>query len=166
MSLLGELNRRNVTRVGGAYLAVSWLIVQVAETVLPVYGLGAGAVRAIITLLAIGLLPTLVFAWVFEITPGGLKRERDVSDTVDHPNDGAPTRSPDHPVLVAALTFFVVDRFVLEPDRSQPRSASASQRTIAGTLRIRDRSIAVLPFANMSGMTRRSSSPTASPRSC
>src|SRR5262245_3704226 len=67
VSLFTELNRRNVIRVAGAYVAGAWLVVQVAETMLPVYGFGEGAIRTIVTLLAIGFVPALVLAWVFEI---------------------------------------------------------------------------------------------------
>src|SRR5678816_3386412 len=77
-SFIAELRRRNVLRVSAAYLAVAWLLIQVAQTLLPAFGFGGAALRIVIVVLAIGLLPLLVFAWAFELTPEGLKRESDV----------------------------------------------------------------------------------------
>ena len=65
-SFIGELRRRNVPRVGAAYVAVAWLLMQVAQTVFPAFGLGDAAVRLVIVVLVIGLLPVLIFAWAFE----------------------------------------------------------------------------------------------------
>ena len=79
MSLFNELKRRNVIRVAMAYVVASWLIIQVVETILPAYGLGDAAIRLVVTLLGVAFIPTLVFSWVFEFTPDGLKREVDVA---------------------------------------------------------------------------------------
>ena len=61
-----------------AYVAVAWLLIQVAQTVFPAFGFGETALRVVIVVLAIGLLPVLVFAWAFELTPEGLKRESEI----------------------------------------------------------------------------------------
>ncbi len=87
MRLLAELKRRNVIRMAGLYLVGSWLIVQVAETLLPIFDTPGWVLKALVVLLAIGFLPALVFSWVFELTPEGLKREREVDRSqsiVDH----------------------------------------------------------------------------------
>ena len=68
MSLYGELKRRNVFRVGAAYMVAAWLVIQVVETILPAFGFGDVAVRVVTIVFAIGLVPTLVFAWAFELT--------------------------------------------------------------------------------------------------
>ena len=78
MSFFDELKRRNVLRVGTAYVVTAWLITQVAAATFPAFGFGSAGVRITVIVLAIGLLPALVFAWVFEITPDGLKKEADV----------------------------------------------------------------------------------------
>ena len=78
MRLLNELKRRNVIRMAGLYLVGAWLLVQVAGTVLPMFGAPEWLPRSIVILLAIGFLPALVFSWVFELTPQGLKRDEDV----------------------------------------------------------------------------------------
>ena len=75
MSFFAEIKRRNVIRMAGLYLVVAWLIVQVTSTVLPMFSVPEWLPRTIVALLAIGLLPTLVFAWVYELTPEGLKRD-------------------------------------------------------------------------------------------
>ena len=62
MSIFNELKRRNVLRVVTAYVVAAWFIIQVVETIFPIYGLSDASVRVIITLLAIGLLPAAIFA--------------------------------------------------------------------------------------------------------
>jgi hypothetical protein len=73
-----ELKRRNVLRVAAAYIVVSWLIIQVVETIFPVFGFGDAGIRFVIIVLAIGLIPALILSWAFEITPEGLKKEKDI----------------------------------------------------------------------------------------
>ena len=75
MGLLAELQRRNVIRMAGLYLVGAWLVVQVVDTVFPAFGLPAWALRGVILLLAIGFLPALMFAWIFELTPQGISLE-------------------------------------------------------------------------------------------
>ena len=78
MSLISELKRRNVFRVGAAYIVSAWLVIQVAETILPFYGFADAVIRYVITALGVGLVPALILAWAFELTPEGIKRESDV----------------------------------------------------------------------------------------
>jgi hypothetical protein len=81
MSLFNELKRRNVFRVGIAYTVASWLLIQVTDIVFPRIGLPDSAVTLVIALLAIGFIPALIFAWAFEMTPDGIKKEADVDRT-------------------------------------------------------------------------------------
>ena len=74
-----ELKRRNVFRVGIAYLIAAWLLIQIVETLFPVFGLSDASVRLVVVLLFIGLPLSLIFSWVYELTPEGLKLERDVA---------------------------------------------------------------------------------------
>ena len=69
MQLLTELKRRNVFRVAAAYIVSAWLIIQVVETVFPPFGFGDNAIRAVVITLGIGLVPALILAWVFVLTP-------------------------------------------------------------------------------------------------
>ncbi|MDX1459522.1 MAG: tetratricopeptide repeat protein [Xanthomonadales bacterium] len=153
MSFLEELKRRSVLRVGAAYVVSSWLVIQVAETVLPFYGVADSVIRWIITLLAIGLVPTLVLAWVFEWTPEGLRRDSETPE--DHAASKEGARKLDRAIMIVlalALGYFAVDKFVLDParDRALVEETTQQARSDALTESYGDRSIAVLPFADMS----------------
>ena len=76
MSIVQELKRRNVFRVAVVYLSAAWLLVEIAETLFPIYGLSDGSVRLVVTLLFIGFPLILIFSWVFELTPEGLRLEK------------------------------------------------------------------------------------------
>jgi TolB-like protein len=153
MSFLNELKRRNVIRVATAYVVASWLIIQVVETIFPVYGLGDTAIRTVITLLAVGFIPTLIFSWVFEITPEGLKREVEIIR--EESTTRLAGRKLDRVImllLAVAIGYFAFDKFVLEPVRIEGIVEEAAQqaRTDALVESYGDQSIAVLPFVNMS----------------
>src|SRR2546423_14979875 len=77
-NFFAELKRRNVIRFAGLYLVGAWLLVQVASTVLPMFGGPEWLPRSIVILLVIGFVPALIFSWVFEMTPEGIKRDADV----------------------------------------------------------------------------------------
>ena len=151
MSFFAELKRRNVIRVATAYVVAAWLIVQVVETIFPAFGFGSGAVRIAVIVLVIALIPVLVLSWVFEITPGGLRRETELA------SEGArhSARRLDRFILVLlamALGYFALDKFVLDParDRQEIEAARQEGRAEAVVERYGDSSIAVLPFANLS----------------
>lgn len=153
MSLFAELKRRNVFRVAVAYVAISWLLIQVAETVFPLYGLSDAAIRFIITAVAIGFIPVLVFSWVFELTPEGIKKD----SGVEHTGSAAVARGNrfDRVVLVVlalALGYFAFDKFVLDPERDVElvKEAAEQARSETRVEAFGDKSIAVLPFVNLS----------------
>ena len=153
LSLFNELKRRNVLRVAAAYVVVSWLVIQVVETVFPAFGFGDAAVRIVTIVVAIGLIPALIFAWAFEITPEGLKKEKDVDRSQSiTPQTSKPLDRMIMVVLALALGYFAFDKFVL----SEPREASIAEearqagRSEAQLESYVDKSIAVLPFVNMS----------------
>jgi len=86
-SFFAELRRRNVIRIAGLYLVGAWLVVQIAETLLPIFKTPDWVLQALVVLLALGFVPALVLAWVFELTPQGLRRESEIApsaSTVDH----------------------------------------------------------------------------------
>ncbi len=114
MSLFNELKRRNVLRVGAAYIVAAWLIIQAAETILPLYGYGDTPARIIVTLLAIGFPLFLLFSWVFEFTSEGLKREKVVrrGESITR-RTGKKLDRIIIVLLVLALGYFAVDKFVL-----------------------------------------------------
>src|SRR5256714_1681196 len=138
-----ELKRRNVIRFAGLYLVGSWLLVQVASTVLPMFGSPDWLPRSVVILLALGFLPALIFSWVFEPTRQGLKRDEDVRPEESiAPQTGRRMNRMIIAVLVLALGYFVFDKFVLAPGRAAAPNDSPST---AGA-----KSIAVLPFENLS----------------
>jgi len=148
MSFVAELRRRNVIRMAGLYLVGAWLVVQVAETLLPAFGVPDWVLRATIILLAIGFVPALVFAWVFEMTPEGLKRE----GAIPAAGASAPVTSQRMNrtivvLLLVAVAYFAMDKFVLAPTRDTAVAATAE--AAADTAKA-GASIAVLPFVNMS----------------
>ncbi len=159
MTFLAELKRRNVIRMAGLYLVGAWLITQVAGTVLPMFDAPAWLPRSVVVLLAIGFIPALMFSWVFEMTPDGLKRDADIAPEQSIAPQTA--RRMDRmiiAVLLLALTFFGFDRLVLAPRRdaalvaTTTKSLEAKAATAASATPTVDRnSIAVLPFVNMSG---------------
>jgi len=153
MSLFTELKRRNVFRVGTAYIVVAWLVIQVVETIFPAFGFGDSAVRVVAILFAIGLVPAFVLSWIFEFTPEGLKRE----DEVDRSQaiSSYASKKLDRAIIVIltlAVGYFAVDKFVLDPARDTEIEKRAAQRGRSETLTssFGQNSIAVLPFVNMS----------------
>ena len=153
MSLLAELKRRNVLRVAAAYVAVAWLIIQVVETLFPMFGFGETAARTIVVVLAIGFFLAMVLAWIFELTPEGFRRD----SQVDHaaPSAVAMAKRLDRLIVIAlvlAVGYFAVDKFVFDPARDAEIRDQAREEGRADALvgAYGDKSIAVLPFADMS----------------
>ena len=157
MSLFNELKRRNVLRVGAAYIVAAWLVIQVVETLFPVYGLSDAAIRIVVAILGVGFIPVLAVAWVFELTPEGLKRDSDVDRA--EPGTTEARKRFDRVILVVlalALGYFAFDKFVLTPQQQAEDLATATEearregRSQARVQSYGDKSIAVLPFVNMS----------------
>jgi TolB-like protein/Flp pilus assembly protein TadD len=149
-NFFAELKRRNVVRMAGLYLVGAWLFVQVASTVLPMFGAPEWLPRSIVILLAIGFLPALIFAWAFELTPQGLKRDEDVPPEQSiAPQTGRRMDPIIIAVLVLALGYFAFDKFVLTPRRDAEKSDSAPAPNEPKPM-ANAKSIAVLPFDNLS----------------
>lgn len=150
MSLFAELRRRNVFRFATAYVVTAWLVVQVVETLFPIFGLSAGAVRLVVILLAIGFVPAVILAWVFQITPDGLRVDPGSGESAP-----AASRTLDRIIivtLVLGICYFAIDKFMLAPGRIAEREAEVAAEAAEEARKgfYGDRSIAVLPFANMS----------------
>jgi len=152
VNFIGELRRRNVIRMAGLYLVAAWLATQVAGTLLPMFDAPAWIARAVVIALAIGFIPALVFAWVFELTPQGLKRDADVSESQSIAPQTA--RRMEHAIvalLALALGYFAFDKFALAPHREAALVAQVEQtQTKAAAPAVDSKSIAVLPFVDMS----------------
>ena len=153
MSVFNELKRRNVFRVGAAYIVAAWLVSQVVGTIFPAFGFGDAAVRIVVILLTISFIPMLIFAWAFEITPEGLKRDHqaDRSQLITQ-RAGRKLDRMIMIVLALALGYFAFDKFVLSESREASIAESARQEGHSEALveSYGNTSIAVLPFDNMS----------------
>jgi hypothetical protein len=79
LSLFNELKRRNVFKVGIGYVLIAWLVAQVLQLVFESFGTPDWAIKSVLVVLASGLPFALFFAWAYEMTPEGLKRDKDVT---------------------------------------------------------------------------------------
>jgi len=156
-SLWSELKRRNVFRVGIFYVVTAWLVIEVAETVLPIFEVPDGVLRGLVVLLVIGIVPALGLSWIYELTPEGIKRDEGASPeqaaTTSHKLNWATLV-----VAVAAIGLLIYDRLTPEAPAVPaatpvgivaPEQAVGSIQAPASAAAV-DASIAVLPFADLS----------------
>ena len=136
MSFVAELRRRNVYRAAVFYAASAWLLVQVATQVFPLFHIAEWVLRWIVVAAVVGFPFALAFAWFFEWTPQGLRRESEVApaESITH-QTGKKLDRWIIAVLAAAVVLLLTDRFVLHKDAK-----------VAA-----DNSVAVLPLVNESG---------------
>jgi TolB-like protein/Flp pilus assembly protein TadD len=157
LSLIAELKRRNVFKAGVAYLALGWVVVQVTATMVPALNLPATVVPIVAWIGIIGFPFVIMFSWIYELTPEGIKRESEVdrAASITH----VTSRRLDYLIiglLVVAIGLFVFDRFV--PRKAEPAAASAAPAALPASVPTAasasapasDNSIAVLPFVDMS----------------
>ncbi len=166
MSFFNELKRRNVIRVGIAYVIVAWLILQFADIVLNNIEAPGWVFQAIMLVLGIGLPLALFFAWAFEMTPEGIKKEKDIDRSQSIASQTGKKLNNTILILMAlAITYLMFDKF---SGRAQPGTDHFSQQTSGQTTDTNEKSalspveaiaqannkanpsIAVLPFVNMS----------------
>ena len=158
MGFVAELKRRNVFRVGVAYLILGWVVIQVTDTVSPALNLPDWTLALVTWIGIIGFPFALFFAWAFELTPEGVKLEKDVdrSQSVTHTTG----RKLDFAIigfLVVAVGYFAYDKFVFSVGSEADTVEETRQALIENTAvepadtGMTEKSIAVLPFANMSG---------------
>src|SRR5438876_5591187 len=132
-----ELKRRNVYKVAIAYGVVAWLLMQVASQIFPFFEIPNWAVRLVVLLLIIGFPVALVLAWAFELTPEGLKRTEFADEL---PKKSARNRAWIYVVIVAgaiSVSLFFLGRYTARNKQSGPAEVAT-------------KSIAVLPFENLS----------------
>ena len=166
MSIIEELRRRNVFRVGIAYVVITWLLLQVADVVLNNIDAPDWVFRAILLVLVMGFPIALLFAWAFEMTPEGLKKEKDVdrSQSITQ-NTGRKLDLVIIGLMGVALVYFAWDKFLggtddattPPPTRTTSQIENAAPAEPAATPAKQQaatapdaRSIAVLPFLDMS----------------
>ncbi|MDH3787360.1 MAG: hypothetical protein OES53_02235 [Xanthomonadales bacterium] len=147
MSFFEELKRRNVFRVAVAYLVSAWVALQLADIVLESIDAPHWVIQAFMLAIALGFPLALVFAWAFELTPEGIKKEKHVdrSQSITHKTGQKMNRG-----IIVALTIAVAlllfDRFM---PRGTPEPPAGEQEAATGQVE-QAKSIAVLPFVNMS----------------
>jgi TolB-like protein/Flp pilus assembly protein TadD len=145
---LGELQRRNVYRVAVTYAVVGWVLIQIATQVFPFFDIPNWAVRVVILLLALGFPVALILAWAFELTPEGIKRTEDVPvhESIRH-HTGRKLLA-----LAAIAAAIAIGLFLVESARrSGTTSKQNSPLALEAIGAIPEKSIAVLPFSNLSG---------------
>ncbi len=168
MSFFEELKRRNVFRVGIAYAVASWLLLQLTEVLTGLLEVQADVGKIVIILLIVGFIPALIFAWAFELTPEGVRREKDIDrDESIAPHTGKKLDRVIILGLVAVIAVMGIERFWFagpntgepsaaptetamqagQPDRVEPASTTAPD-TQPGAHH--QESVAVLPFTAMS----------------
>jgi len=156
MSFFEELKRRNVIRVGIAYVIVAWLILQFADVVLNNIEAPHWVFQAIMLVLGIGLPLALFFAWAFEMTPEGIKKEKDIERTESITRvTGQKLNYTIIGLLVLALGYFIwhsergSDPFSQQSTVQAPGPGDAKRDPTPVEVNL-EPSIAVLPFVNMS----------------
>jgi TolB-like protein len=159
MSFIEELKRRNVIRMAVLYGIASWLILQIADVLFDQLEVPGWAFRLVLGLLALGFPFALIFSWVFELTPDGLKRERDIDrqQSITH-ETGRKINVTIIVLLVLAIGGLIADRLIPEKAATAPGisvetsgAATADAPVTLPALEENELSIAVLPFVNMSG---------------
>ena len=160
MSFINELKRRNVFRVGIAYVLISWVLLQGADFAFDLINAPNWVIQALFLLAALGLPGVLIFAWVFEMTPEGIKREKgiDRSQSVT-PQTGRKLGRVIIVFLVLAIAVLLVERFVNVPDSGRSVSNDVTVQSPPKTVPEEPtnkvetsgrQSVAVLPFVAMS----------------
>jgi len=139
-SLFAELRRRNVFRAGAFYIAATWALAQGISQLGPSIGLPEWTTRWFLAAAAVGFPFWIAFAWFFEFTPEGIKRESEVEphESITH-HTGRKLDFAIISVLAVAVVLLVTDRFVLHHGVNEEAA-----------IPIAEHSIAVLPFVNMS----------------
>ncbi len=150
-NFFAELKRRNVYKVAVAYAVVSWLLLQAASIFFPAFDAPPWVMKIFIIVIIFGFPVALIFSWGFEITPEGIKRERDVA------SGESITRHTGRKLvaITAVLAVIAAGLFVFRLVGTERRAVRSDETTDAGrrsaaSLPIPEKSIAVLPFGNLS----------------
>jgi TolB-like protein/Tfp pilus assembly protein PilF len=157
MSFFDELKRRNVVRVGVAYIVASWVFLQVADLVFEAINAPDWVLQALLALAVMGFLAAVIIAWAYEVTPEGIKKEKDVQrdESVTHQTAARLDRLTIG-LVIAAIAIVAVDRMIPEPGENVSAETSAQtpvQESLPAEkspLGSDEKSVAVLPFVNMS----------------
>jgi TolB-like protein len=148
MSFIQELKRRNVAKVAMLYAIAAWLVLQIAELLFEVLGLPDEWLKLVLALFVLGFPVVLIFSWVFEITPEGVKREKDIDREASiTPQTGKRINTVIVVLLVVAVATVVIDRLV--PEKAAEPVAVVEADTVEEAIAA-ENSIGVLPFTDLS----------------
>jgi TolB-like protein/Tfp pilus assembly protein PilF len=144
-NFFAELKRRNVHKVAVAYVVVAWPLIQAASILLPIFEAPPWAIKAFVVVIVLGFPAALILPWAFEITPGGIKRRSE-----DVASDRAVSRltGPKLIALTVVVAAIAAGLFAFQVLRPKPKVAPPLSE--AATILIPEKSIAVLPFENLS----------------
>src|SRR5450755_1446580 len=150
-NFFSELKRRNVYKVAIAYAVVAWLLMQIATQIFPFFDIPNWAVRLVVLLLILGFPVALILAWAFELTPEGIKRADEVA-----PNESITPRTGRKLIgITIVVAVIAAGLFAFQFLRGKPAATPGPGATVASVappalLLIPEKSIAVLPFENLS----------------
>ena len=160
MRFIAELKRRNVIRVGVAYLVASWLLLQIVDVLVPILDLPGWVGKFVFLILVVGVIPVLIFSWAYEMTPEGLKPESEIEHDPSITLQTA--RKLDRVTIVLLLIvvgIVITDRFIPESGEMSADSQKADVIQPEPNNLIANKpaepadgrqSVAVIPFVNMS----------------
>jgi TolB-like protein/cytochrome c-type biogenesis protein CcmH/NrfG len=145
-NFFAELKRRNVYKVAVAYAVASWLLIQIATQVFPFFEIPNWAVRLVVLILIAGFPVALIFSWAFEITPEGIKRESEIE------GDKSITHHTGRKIVALTIVLAAVAAGLLAYQLWGSKKSANAQQSIAieSSGPIPDKSVAVLPFDNLS----------------
>src|SRR5207302_3494176 len=142
-NFFAELKRRNVYKVAVAYAVVAWLVIQIATQVFPFFEVPNWAVRLVVLLLVLGFPVALILAWAFELTPEGIKR----AETVARPESIRRATGRKLDFLIIGILLLVIGLFAYG---HFGKRAPMAPPPLATSAALNEKSIAVLPFENLS----------------
>jgi len=145
MSLVSELKRRNVFRVGAGYAVLAWVLIQIINTVLPAFGAPAWIVPTLMFIVILGFPIALFLSWAYELTPEGIRPTLPSEEVTEQPRKSFPFFTV---LVTVALVYVGVDNYILED-----RNKDLSDETTGQQGSLDDRlpnSIALLPFDDSS----------------
>jgi len=165
MSFIDEIKRRNVAKVGVLYVVAAWLLLQVTDVLSSLLPVPVWTGSLVFILLVIGFPLVLIFSWIYELTPEGIKREKDVDRSQSVTGEtGRKINILIIVLLVLAIATVLLDRFipheapVVEQATVEETEAARAEEPADPAAMVAqkfappaDRSVAVLPFVNMSG---------------
>ncbi len=155
MSFYAELKRRSVFKVAIVYTLIAWVLLQVSDTLGPALRLPEWLTSAVAFLLILGFPIAVIFAWAFDLTPDGLKMEKNSEGNSSSEDTKGKVRNPVIAIaLIVALSYLAFDKLVLDPGKEAAEMTADGLVTEQQAATVEsaevDKSIAVLPFVNMS----------------